>query len=75
MSTVPQQKMTAQEYLEFERAARTKHPFYRDLDSLRDYVLVPQRQTRVEVFSRQDDGNWIMSVVDDPPGRLIFSVH
>ena len=32
---------------------------YRDIDSLREYVLVTQTAPIVEVFLRQDDGSWV----------------
>jgi Uma2 family endonuclease len=34
---------------------------YRTLDSLREYVLVAQEEVRVEVFTRQDGGHWLLS--------------
>lgn len=38
---------------------------YRNIASLREYVLVSQNQPRIEVFTRQCEGSWLMRVVDD----------
>lgn len=35
---------------------------YRTLPSLRTYVLASQKEPRVEVFSRQEDGSWVLRV-------------
>jgi Uma2 family endonuclease len=45
---------------------------YREIPSLNDYVLVSQKQPRVEVFSRQDDGSWVMRVADSPTASVTF---
>ena len=37
-----------------------KSQIYRSIDSLRDYVLVNQEQVRVERFTRQPNGTWIL---------------
>jgi Uma2 family endonuclease len=34
---------------------------YRKLDSLRGYVLISQREPRVETFERQTEGQWLFS--------------
>src|SRR5947208_8655191 len=34
---------------------------YRKLESLRGYVLVSQREPRVETFDRQADGRWVLT--------------
>ncbi len=34
---------------------------YRMLESFREYVLVSQEEVRVEIFTRQDDGHWLLS--------------
>jgi Uma2 family endonuclease len=41
----------------YDRGRKFAH--YRNIDSLREYVLVSQNECRVERFSRQDDGNWL----------------
>jgi Uma2 family endonuclease len=38
-----------------------KFAHYRHLDSLREYVLVAQKEPRIEVFRRLDDGRWTFS--------------
>src|SRR5205814_5137678 len=35
-----------------------KFAHYRHLSSLREYVLVGQKEPRIEVFRREDDGRW-----------------
>ena len=40
---------------------------YRTLESFREYVLVSQEEVRVEIFTRQDDGHWLLS---EEAGRL-----
>jgi Uma2 family endonuclease len=37
-----------------------KFAHYRQLASLREYVLVAQKERRIEVFRRQDDGRWTL---------------
>jgi Uma2 family endonuclease len=34
---------------------------YREIESLREYVLVAQHSARVETYRRQDDGVWVFS--------------
>jgi len=38
-----------------------KFAIYRQLPSLREYLLVSQHQVEVELFSRDDDGRWSLS--------------
>ncbi len=38
---------------------------YRSLESLKDYVLVSQQQPSVELYSRRDDGTWVLRPVID----------
>lgn len=35
---------------------------YRTLPSLRDYVLASQKEPRLEVFTRQPDGSWVLRI-------------
>lgn len=37
---------------------------YRQLDSLRDYLLIAQDVMRVELFSRTDEDKWLLTVVE-----------
>lgn len=43
----------------YDRGKKFAH--YRTLESLREYVLVAQEEARVELFTRQDDGHWLLS--------------
>lgn len=43
----------------YDRGERFDH--YRELESLKEYVLVAQHKPAVEVFLRQDDGTWLFS--------------
>lgn len=38
-----------------------KFAWYRTVESLREYVLVAQDEVRVELFTRQEDGHWLLS--------------
>lgn len=38
-----------------------KRLHYQQLNSLQDYVLVAQNERQVEVYSRQRDGDWVLS--------------
>ena len=42
----------------YDRGKKAAH--YRTLDSLREYLLVSQ-ELRVELFTRQEDGHWLLS--------------
>jgi len=35
---------------------------YRQLESLREYILVAQDEPHVDRFVRQDDGSWLLTV-------------
>ncbi len=39
-----------------------KFDFYRQLDSLREYILISQEEAQVERFVRQDDGSWNLTL-------------
>jgi len=43
----------------YDRGRKSAH--YRTLESLREYVLVSQDEVRVELFTRRDDGHWLLS--------------
>lgn len=43
----------------YDRGKKFAH--YRTLESFREYVLVSQEEVRVEIFTRQDDGHWLLS--------------
>ena len=39
-----------------------KFDLYRELESLREYILIAQEESHVERFVRQDDGSWLLTV-------------
>ena len=44
----------------------SKFAIYRNLASLREYVLIAQDRFSVEVFTKQPDGRWLLGAVDEP---------
>ena len=50
-----------------------KFDLYRELESLQEYVLVSQTEAQVERFVRQDDGDWLLSVLKGPAAILNFA--
>jgi Uma2 family endonuclease len=46
----------------YDRGRKFDH--YRKIESLKEYVLVSQEQVAVELFSRNDDGTWMLSVFE-----------
>ena len=44
----------------YDRGAKFDH--YRSIESLRTYVLIAQDRPQIEMFRRQDQGNWLFSV-------------
>lgn len=49
----------------YDRGLKFAH--YRQLPSLRDYVLVSQHRPEIEVYSRDDQGRWVLTVAG--PGQ------
>lgn len=47
-----------------------KFEYYRQLDSLREYLLVAQDRLHVEHHVRQDDGSWRLTETDDPQAEI-----
>ena len=45
----------------YDRGTRFDH--YRSIESLQTYVLIAQDRAQIELFQRQDNGNWLLSVV------------
>lgn len=43
-----------------------KFRIYRTMESLREYVLVDQRQMLVELYTRQADGTWVLTTFSQP---------
>ena len=52
----------------YDRGRKFAH--YRNIESLREYVLVSQDECRIERFSRQDDGTWLYTEITDPQGSI-----
>jgi len=48
----------------------TKFALYRRIPSLSDYLLVAQNRVSVELYSRGDDGRWILSAHEDLDARV-----
>lgn len=46
----------------YDRGA--KFTAYRDLESFEEYVLISQKDARVETFTRQSDGTWIFAAYE-----------
>ena len=50
-----------------------KFMFYREIDSLQEYVLISQSAALVEKFVRQADGKWLMTIFDGLDTNLQLS--
>ena len=50
-----------------------KFDLYRELESLKEYVLVSQTEAQVERFVRQDDGDWLLTVLKGSEAVLTFA--
>ena len=50
-----------------------KFDLYRELESLKEYVLVSQTEAQVERFVRRDDGDWLLTVLKGPEAILKFA--
>lgn len=48
----------------YDRGAKFKH--YRQIHSLREYILVAQDQMLLERYVRQSDDSWLLTVFSDP---------
>jgi Uma2 family endonuclease len=46
----------------------TKFGHYRQVPSVREYVLVAQDRPQVERFVRQPDESWLLTIFADPAG-------
>ena len=49
-----------------------KFALYRQLPSLRHYLLVAQDQIAVDVFTRQPDGRWVLDAYTDPDAEILL---
>jgi Uma2 family endonuclease len=45
----------------YDRRAKFDH--YRSIESLQTYMLIAQDRAQIELFQRQHQGNWLLSVV------------
>ncbi len=52
----------------YDRGDKFEH--YRRLASLSDYILVSQHRCRIELFSRQADGRWLLVEISEPGANL-----
>ena len=43
---------------------------YRKLSSLAEYVLISQTRPHIELYTRQPDGQWLLSESDDPTASI-----
>jgi Uma2 family endonuclease len=55
----------------YDRGAKFGH--YRQIQSLREYILVAQDRPLVERFVRQDDGSWSLTAVDNLADTFAFA--
>jgi len=51
-----------------------KFAMYRQLESLREYVLIDPDARRVEVFRRQDSGDWLLMASESGQGLILKSL-
>ena len=54
----------------YDRGSKFDH--YRSLDSLQTYVLLAQDRYQMEIFHRQEQGDWLLSVVKEPKAHVSF---
>lgn len=52
----------------YDRGKKFAH--YRQIVSLREYILVSQYECRIERFERQGDGDWLYSELTDPNASM-----
>ncbi len=48
----------------------TKFGYYRTIESLVEYLLVAQNQQRVEQYTKQPDGRWLITDLNSPEARV-----
>ena len=51
----------------YDRGAKFAH--YRSIDALQLYLLVAQDKPQIEIFRRQENGDWLLSVIEGLDGR------
>lgn len=52
----------------YDRGRKFRH--YQTIESLRQYVLVSTDQMTVEVFTRQNDGSWVLRATENPADTI-----
>lgn len=49
---------------------------YRELESLKEYVLVSQKHMKIEKFQKQSDGKWLLTEEGEPEKSMeLFSIN
>lgn len=56
----------------YDRGAKFAH--YQTIESLQEYVLVAQDKLRIEIFRRQEHGDWLYSVAETPETTVRLEV-
>lgn len=54
---------------------REKRLNYQNIDSLKEYVLIHQNQIKVEVYRRDDEGNWLTEILGKDDKLHLESVN
>jgi Uma2 family endonuclease len=49
-----------------------KFRLYRDISSLKDYILASQDEIAVEHFTKQSDGKWLLNEIKEKNGKVIL---
>ena len=52
----------------YDRGAKFAH--YRSIDALQLYLLVAQDKPQIEIFRRQENGDWLLTVIEGLDGRV-----
>ena len=52
----------------YDRGAKFAH--YRNIDAMQLYLLVAQEKPQIEIFRRQESGDWLFSVIEGLGGRV-----
>ncbi len=56
---------------QYDRVGKFQH--YKELPSLREYVLVSTNQMRIERYARQPDGSWLLHEFTDPADEFALA--
>jgi Uma2 family endonuclease len=53
-----------------------KFDYYRSLESFKEYVLVQQKRKQVTVYTKQDDGTWLLrDYIGDESVAILHALH